>query len=149
MTEEQRNKFIAKQLNDGISLSVIQDLLKTEFDENLTYMELRMLSSELEDINWKGHDDPEDEEESITTEDKTDELLEADSISSGTTVSVNKIIRPGAAMSGDVQFSSGAAAEWFIDNSGQLGLNPKDDQKPTQEDLAEFQEELKKQLSGA
>jgi hypothetical protein len=66
-----------------------------------------------------------------------------------TTVTVSKLVRPGAAMSGEVSFASGAKAEWFLDAAGRLGLTPAaGSARPTQEDLREFQIELQRKLSG-
>jgi len=48
-----------------------------------------------------------------------------------------------------VTFASGAKAEWFLDPSGRLGLNPaKGSSKPTEDDLVAFQEELQAKLGG-
>jgi hypothetical protein len=49
--------------------------------------------------------------------------------------------------SGKVVFSDGARAMWYVDETGRLGLDPDTPgYRPTQEDIAVFQNELKKLL---
>jgi hypothetical protein len=53
------------------------------------------------------------------------------------------------AMSGDVEFLSGAKGEWFLDSYGRLGFNPAPgSSKPTEDDLVDFQHVLQSKLSG-
>ena len=67
--------------------------------------------------------------------------------SGGVRVSVSPIQRPGTVMSGDVVFSDGGTAEWVLDNSGRLGLNPSTPgYTPPQSDLPEFQQKLREAL---
>ena len=67
--------------------------------------------------------------------------------SGGVRVTVSPIQRPGAVMSGDVVFSDGGLAEWVLDNSGRLGLNPSTPgYTPPQSDLPEFQQKLREAL---
>ena len=62
-------------------------------------------------------------------------------------MSVSPIQRPGTVMSGDVVFSDGGTAEWVLDNSGRLGLNPSTPgYTPPQSDLPEFQQKLREAL---
>jgi hypothetical protein len=44
--------FVAELLNEGLSLSDIQKKLQTEKDVRLTFLDLRLLASELEEIDW-------------------------------------------------------------------------------------------------
>ena len=51
------------------------------------------------------------------------------------------------AISNAVVFSDGARAMWYVDETGRLGLDPDTpDYHPTPEDIAVFQNELKKLL---
>ena len=62
-------------------------------------------------------------------------------------VSINKLIRPGASLSGDVTFASGAKGEWWVDERGRLGLNPAaGSAKPTQDDVLDFQQALQDEV---
>ena len=62
-----------------------------------------------------------------------------------TTVSVSPIQRPGFAMSGSVSFGSGVTADWYVDQTGRLGLDNASGQ-PDEQDIQEFQLELRKAL---
>jgi hypothetical protein len=143
MNTEERDRFIAEKLNEGLSLSEVQKLLDSELGIRMTYLDLRLIAADLE-VNWKKQDA---ETEKSVPEDI--DLSKPEEPASGTTVTVSKLVRPGAAMSGDVHFASGAEAEWFVDNMGRLGLNPKSGSgNPTREDLEEFQAELQRKLTG-
>jgi hypothetical protein len=64
-------------------------------------------------------------------------------------VSVDKVQRPGAVLSGSVTFSDGVSAGWQIDQFGQIGVIPpesKKDYKPTAEDIQQFQQVLQQEL---
>ncbi len=52
MDQKQIKEFIAKKVPEGYSLSKIQDMLK-EQNVNITFMELRLLASEIEESVWK------------------------------------------------------------------------------------------------
>lgn len=134
-------KIVSKLLQEGESLGQILKILETEYQETMTFLELRLLASEIEDIDWaetEGPDpEPQDNSEDVTEEDSAGKTL----------VEVNKLTRPGVAMHGTVKFASGATADWILDQMGRLGLE-KSEGKPTPEDLQAFQEELQKTLSG-
>ena len=147
MDTQERDQLIAKLLSEGISLSDVQKTLEREHDVRMTYMDLRLVVSGLE-VDWKKLDgDPEEEVEDDP------EAIEADATidqgPAGTIVTVNKIVRPGAAMSGEVTFLSGNTAEWFLDHQGRLGLNPTNgSEQPDQDDVADFQVELQRVVQG-
>jgi hypothetical protein len=61
MEKDQIKKFIAEQVAAGLSLSKILDLLK-EKGAAMTFMELRLLASELESVDWSKTDKPEAKE---------------------------------------------------------------------------------------
>lgn len=154
MTEQERNNVIQEKLNEGVSLSDIQKILADEYEEKMTYFELRMLAADLE-VNWEAQspkkEEPEDvagEDAELPTEDESDDAEEA-SGAGQTVVTVSKLVRPGAMMSGDVTFASGAKGEWMVDQLGRLGLNPAPGSSdPTPEDIQEFQVELQNSLAG-
>jgi len=145
MDTEERNRLIAEKLEEGLSLSEVQRLLADEHGITMTYLDLRLLAADL-DVDWQKLDEasPRGEVTPVAAD-----LSAPEPVKSGTTVSVSKVVRPGAAMSGDVEFASGAKAEWFVDAMGRLGLNPAPDSaKPTEQDLQEFQAELQRKISG-
>jgi hypothetical protein len=134
----------------------------------MTFLDLRLLASELENVDWesfnKEDETPEEEsaldgtvdspgEDSMGEDDAfdvADAALEAsqDAPSGGqTVVELSKLARPGAVASGSVKFGSGASAEWILDQLGRLALNNATGE-PTQEDIQDFQVELQKALTG-
>ncbi len=147
MTPEERNRIIAEQLNEGHSLSEIQKLLAEEYDVNITYLDLRMIASELsvdwskqEDVPHAGHD---------TSGNGTVLGEQQQAPPARTKVTVSKVARPDAAVSGTVEFASGAKGQWFVDHMGRLAVSPEEgSSKPTEEDIQEFQEELQNTLRG-
>jgi len=147
MNTEELNLFIAEQLAQGLSLSEVQKSLADEHDVQMTYLELRLVAADLE-VDWSKHDKVIPEPEESQTPPLAEPVAEQGAV--GTTeITVSKLVRPGASMSGDVKFASGAKGEWFVDAMGRLGLNPAPDSpKPTENDIQEFQVELQRKLTG-
>jgi hypothetical protein len=133
-------RFIAGQLNAGVSLNEIQKLIAEKFDKRMTFLDLRLLASELEGVEWKNQD-PEPVKKEEPAKDKTPRDTHGKTV-----VELSKLMRPGAVASGSVKFASGASAEWIIDQTGRLGLNNASGE-PTEEDIKDFQKELQKALS--
>lgn len=156
MTNAERDGLIAQMILQGMSLSDIQKVLLNEHSLKLTYMDLRLISSDLK-VSWEKQDAakaalPTEKDISKIPDPAADEVDGAGGEAMGggrTKVTVSKLVRPGAMFSGDVTFGSGGRAEWWVDNQGRLGLNPLgDDVKPTQQDIMEFQDELQRLLQG-
>jgi hypothetical protein len=62
-------------------------------------------------------------------------------------VTTDQIARPGAIVSGKVTFSDGQKAEWYLDQSGRLGVIPaQQGYKPPAADVQQFQLALQEQL---
>ncbi len=58
-------------------------------------------------------------------------------------VTVDEIARPGVMASGRVTFPNGQAGVWYVDEQGQLGLDPDTEgYRPTEADVMAFQREL-------
>jgi hypothetical protein len=149
MTDQERNQLIAQKLGEGMSLSDLQKLLSREYGIQMTYLDLRLLAADLP-VKWKQAEPRKAEPvKAAVLDPDADEDDDGDMPHGRTVVTVSKLVRPGAAMSGEVTFASGAKAEWFLDAMGRLGLNPAPDSKrPTQDDVREFQIELQHKLSG-
>lgn len=140
-----RNDFIAARLNAGVSLSDIQKQLAA-LGVNMTYLDLRLLAADLK-VNWRKQDPVEKAPPPKAAADLAEPAPAA--APAKVQVTVSKLVRPGTALSGDVVFSSGAKAEWFVTHDGRLGMNPTPDKlKLTQDDLIEFQEQLQEKLGG-
>ena len=53
--ENEIKTFMAAKLAEGVQLSEIQSLVNAGFKQNMTYMDVRILASELE-VDWKKFD---------------------------------------------------------------------------------------------
>ena len=154
-------RFMAQELQKGESLSAIQKLVNEKFSQHMTYMEIRILASELDSVDWKALD-PRAQAEAAKKAKEEAEKKAAESAEAGadipetaegdasgtpagagkTVVELSKLARPGMMLSGTVKFASGSTAEWYVDNMGRLGLENLKGEKPTPEDIEAFQVEL-------
>ena len=67
---------------------------------------------------------------------------------SGVSVSVDQITKPGAMISGTVKFSDGQLADWYLDQTGRLGVVPKQaGYKPSAADVQDFQTALQAEIA--
>ena len=142
-------------INEGLKLSEIQSRLASEFGLKLTYMEARFLVDDLKLVP-KDPEPPKVPEPSVT---KAAPAPAAAGLSpedpevlppggGGVVVQVDQITRPGSIISGKVAFSDGQTADWYIDQTGRLGLIAKQPgYKPTQADAQEFQLALQREVA--
>ena len=150
MTNDERKEIIRKLLKDGLTLSQILDHLYKEKNDSITYMELRLLLSEMPDATL-----PEKELPKTVLPPAAPavpgvvkpEVLPPSGTGGKVSISVDQMPAPGSMLSGYVRFGSGAKAHWFLDEMGRLGLEPElGSGKPTQPDMTEFATELKRML---
>jgi len=153
LDQNQRAK-VAEWIGQGMKLSEIQSLLASELGLKMTYMETRLLVDDLKLT-------PKDAEPAKTPEiGKAPETAEADPVSNAAeepetaaapgavSVSVDQLTRPGALVSGKVTFSDGNRAEWYLDETGRLGLmTQKQGYRPPASDVQQFQAALQQELS--
>lgn len=144
MDEMTVKRFVAQRLHEGVKLTEIQTMLVDELDCKMTFLELRLLAAELEDVDWSQFD-PQEKKADDENNDAADAAAAEAAGTGETKVEISRLARPGAMMHGTVSFASGASAEWIIDQMGQLGLD-KVQGEPTQDDLTAFQDELRKML---
>lgn len=170
MTQQEIKAFIADGIAQGLSLSKIQDAL-TGKGTHITYMELRLLASEIEVSQLEKLDKPkakpaasaesapvpgmdagmeEGDDEELTPPEAAapaaeEAAPEAAPAAGKTVVEVNPIAKPGFLVHGSVKFASGVTADWFLDQDYRLGLS-NNSGKPTETDIMEFQKELQKVL---
>lgn len=144
--------FMASRIAEGISLSDIQNEVNEKFQQSMTYMDIRILAAGL-DIDWQAKAAAKAEEEKKEEEETSESAAapeEAAAPADGqTVVEISKLMRPGTALSGSVKFASGSTADWYIDQTGRLGLENLVGSQPTQEDIQQFQVELEKAVYGA
>ena len=139
MESQDLKRVVYEMLQSGFQLTEIQKKLKEEHDTNITFLDLRILAAELENIDWSQFDQKKEAK-------KEDDYEEVKVEETGTLVEVNKVVRPGAIANGTVRFASGAKAEWLLTQFGELALENKDGE-PTEEDIKEFQIKLQDELS--
>jgi hypothetical protein len=164
LTEAQRDA-VRQWVEGGASLSDVQRRLKEEFAVSLTYMDVRLLTL---DVGAKVKDKPEPKKTPAPppsaaaagdAEDEPADDLPEDGAPAGAeqtppaggspvSVSLDRLIRPGAMVSGDVTFSDGKKARWMLDQMGRLGLDGVPaGYRPAAEDVREFQIQLQKLLA--
>lgn len=143
MTDDQK-KQISVQLAEGASIADIQRLINDDFKIHMTYMDVRFLMDDL-NLDLAPPPEPEAEDEAETVEPSHTEATHT----GGAQVEVDRIMRPGAAVSGTVTFSDGQGAIWYVSPEGQLGLDPNTEgYQPSPEDVQAFQSELRSQMQG-
>lgn len=166
---EQQRQAVKEWLAAGASLSDVQRSLKSEFNLTMTYMDVRLL---VLDIGAAVKDKPEPKPPKAETppaaqpEDPyADEELEyepggpgaadepeaapppADGAAPKVALVVDRLVVPGAMVSGSVTFSDGVKARWLIDQMGRFGLDSdKPGYRPSNADLQEFQMQLRAEL---
>ena len=149
MTNEERKQVVRELLGKGQTLSQILDYLHKEKNDAITYMDLRLLLSEMPDVKLPGEGVAESRHHwpwhrSALTVGGAQIPRQAGGKLS---ISVDQMPAPGAMLSGYARFSSGAKAHWFLDEMGRLGIEPElGSSKPTQKDTQEFTTELKRML---
>lgn len=141
--------FMASRIAEGISLSDIQNEVNEKFQLSMTYMDIRILAAGL-DIDWqaKAAAKAEEEKKEETAEEEAAPAEVPAETDGKTVVEISKLMRPGTALSGSVKFASGSTADWYIDQTGRLGLENLIGNQPTQEDIQQFQVELEKAVYG-
>ena len=151
LDEAQRQK-VAAWIADGAKLSEIQTRLMSEFGLKLTYMEVRFLVDDLKLT-------PKDPEPPKVVAPVAEAAKPADKKSAppptgpagatgGVSVTVDHLARPGAIVSGKVTFSDGQQADWYLDQTGRLGVVPKQQgYKPSAADVQQFQAALQSEIA--
>ncbi|MGA9776839.1 MAG: hypothetical protein ACLPRE_10255 [Limisphaerales bacterium] len=148
LDENQRQRVTAWILQ-GAKLSEIQSRLAQEFGLRLTYMEVRLLVDDLK-LTPKDPEPPKNVEPPAKPDDakSTPPPAETTPAIGRVSLSVDQLTRPGAVVSGKVTFSDGQTADWYLDQTGRLGVVPKQPgYKPSAADVQQFQMALEKEIS--
>jgi hypothetical protein len=150
LTEEQRQRVSAWIL-EGAKLSEIQNRLLSEFKLKFTYMEVRFLVDDLK-LTPKDPEPPKVVAPPAAAPTKLtaekNPAPEGTLPASGVSVSVDQITKPGAMISGTVKFSDGQIADWYLDQTGRLGVVPKQaGYKPSPADVQDFQLALQQEVA--
>ena len=143
-------EMVTRWVAEGARMADVQRRLKDDFGFNVTYMDTRFLSLDLE-LNFQVNEEEAKAEEVIEAPQVQEEPdLEGEKRGGGgVSASLDQVARPGSMVSGTVTFSDGMKGLWLIDEMGRPSIDP--DQpgyQPSEEDLVSFQEELKGLLDG-
>jgi len=148
--DETQRQMVAKWISEGAKLSEIQKRL-LELGIKLTYMEVRFLVDDLK-LTPKDLEPPKvvappaADPAKLTVE--KNPAPEGTLPASGVSVSVDQITKPGAMISGTVKFSDGQIANWYLDQTGRLGVVPKQaGYKPSAADVQDFQLALQQEVA--
>jgi len=155
--DETQRKKVAEWIADGMKLSEIQSRLASELSVRMTYMDVRLLVDDLKltpkDIDPPKPPAPVAAPASVPAQKpgnglKLQDTAAPESSVSGVAISVDQLTRPGAAISGKVTFTDGKKADWYIDQTGRLGLAPQEaGYRPAAADVQQFQIALESELS--
>jgi DNA-binding transcriptional MerR regulator len=146
MTNDERKQIVRQLLTEGRSLSEIQTYLQQEKSDTITYMELRLLLSEIPDVKLPEKERPKPPPVATAIATGSDKGS-APAGDRKLSISVDQIPQPGSMLSGYARFSSGAKGHWFLDEMGRLGLEPElGSDKPNDKDMKEFTTELRRLL---
>ena len=162
LTDEQKQK-VSAWLAEGLKLSDIQGRLGDECGLRLTYMDVRLL---VDDMKLVPLDPPEPVVEKPAPPEPVAPVapaapeavapaepssLAADAAAapaSKISLTVDQIARPGTIVSGNVIFSDGKSATWYLDQTGRLGVTPSEQgYRPPEGDVEEFQVMLDRELA--
>ena len=148
--DEAQRQQVAKWISEGAKLSEIQKRL-LELGVKLTYMEVRFL---VDDLKLTPKDPEPPKVVAPPAADPAKLTAEKDPAPAGTlpasavTVSVDQLTKPGAMISGKVTFSDGQLADWYLDQTGRLGVVPKTaGYKPSAADVQDFQLALQQEVA--
>ena len=148
LTEDQK-KQVAQWVAEGASLSDVQRRLKEECAVSLTYMDVRFLVDDLQLQLKEQPKQSEAVERLAAAKQEGESARSAPLTGGGVAVTMDTITKPHALASGKVTFSDGETAEWMLDQTGRLGLNPsKPGYRPSETDIMSFQRELQRVAQG-
>ena len=140
---------------DGLKISEVQNRLAAELGVRLTYMEVRLLVDDLK-LKLKDPEVPPPVAATLTAASNppvdppaAPALPLAPDATAGTvSLGVDQIARPGTLVSGKVTFSDGMNADWYLDQSGRLGVVPQQQgYKPSATDVQQFQLVLEREMT--
>jgi hypothetical protein len=150
--DEAQRKKVAAWIAEGATISQIQTRLASELGLKLTYMEVRFLVDDLK-LTPKDPEPPKvvaPVAEAAKPADKksTPPAAGPAGATGGVSVTVDQLTRPGAIVSGKVAFSDGQQADWYLDQTGRLGVLPKQPgYKPSAADVQQFQAALQSEMA--
>lgn len=148
---EQQKATVAAWVEEGCGLSEIQRRITSEFEMRPTFMDVRFLildlGLEIKDASAVKAKAADEDAADVTADADEDALPQETPGGSGVTVEVDRLIKPGALISGTVVFSDGMTATWMLDQTGRLALDPaQPGYRPGPEDIEGFQRALQEEM---
>ncbi len=162
---EEQKKQVIQWLDEGAKVADVQNRLEKTFQLRMTYMEVRFLVDDLKVL-------PKDPAPPKAPEAPAKPAAPAASApapasaagpaaaiplelqpepplpGSGVKVTVDTVVRPGAMISGNVTFSDGKTAAWYLDQMGRLGMVASEKgYRPSAVDVEDFQMALQDELA--
>lgn len=147
---ETQQQTVSEWINAGMKLSEVQSRLETEFGLVLTYMEVRFL---VDDLKLRLKDPEPPKPATPPPAEPSPESTPLPPVNPApapgqVSVTVDQLARPGTLVSGAVTFSDGMTADWYLDQTGRLGLMPKQPgYKPAPADIQQFQAALEREMA--
>ena len=144
LTPEQISK-VSAWVAEGATLSQIQERLSSQLEVSMTYMDVRFLVDDL-NLALIEKEEPKKPEEAVADVAAPAEAAAPAPAAQGAgvvTVEVDTIAQPHAMVSGNVTFSDGEKADWYIDHQGRPGMAARTiGYRPTPQDITDFQVKL-------
>lgn len=149
LSDEQK-KAVTVWVAEGISLSGLQKRLKEDFGIVMTYMDARFLLDDLKLQIREEEPKPSEAADRLAAAKQEGETQREGGVApGGVSVTMDAVTRASALASGKVTFSDGETADWMLDQTGRLGLNPtKPAYRPSEADVMAFQRELQRVAQG-
>lgn len=148
-----QRQTVAGWVAEGLKLSEVQNRLASDLGVRMTYMEVRLLVDDLK-LKLKDPEVPKPavpvtaSSPSVESPAATPPALPAVGAPGGVSLSVDQLARPGALVSGKVTFSDGMNADWYLDQTGRLGVVPQQQgYKPSAADVQQFQVALEREMT--
>lgn len=164
LTDEQKQK-VAAWIAEGLKLSDVQSRIQSEFGLSLTYMDTRLIVDDLKLTPLDPVKEPEPVAAPSPAVAGPDPLAAPEAVSplaaggsadaggnvnagGSVSLSVDQIARVGTIVSGKVTFSDGKIAQWYLDQTGRLGVVPEEEgYRPAPADVQKFQVALDRELA--
>jgi len=149
--DDSQMKQVAAWFAAGERLSDIQRRIADEFGIEMTYLDVRLLVSDLPQPEENRDTEPASESAAEPMPENPDDGGESAAAQqddpapeSGTVnVSLSPIAIPGTIASGSVTFSDGTGGQWYLDSTGRLGLaDLPEGYRPPPSDGADFQRQI-------
>ena len=151
--DDKQRQQVAAWIADGLKLSEIQTRIASEFSLRMTYMDVRFLVDDLK-LTPKDPEPPKPAPAPAASPlaaaptPPAAPLAPAAPAPGGVSVTMDHLARPGAMVSGKVTFNDGQKADWYLDQTGRLGLVPAvQGYKPSAIDVQQFQLALQDEMA--